>query len=151
MRAIVPLSIVLLIGTVGFMIIQTNWGFWQSLYFTIITITTVGYGDYDLSEAGKRFTAILLLFGIGTATYALGQLVQVAVSYQMAWSQRMQKKIDQLKDHFVICGFGRVGRTVCKHLTKDNLSFVVAEKNEEQFHLSCSLGYLSVLGGGVQR
>ena len=80
LRAIVALAAVLVLGTGGLMLIQgEQWGFWESLYFTAITITTVGYNDDGLSPQGKGFTLLLLAFGIATATYAFSQMIQAAV------------------------------------------------------------------------
>ncbi|MFQ5655525.1 MAG: potassium channel family protein, partial [Planctomycetota bacterium] len=81
-RALLALILVLRFGTCGFTLIQDGWDIWKSLYFTIITITTVGYGDYGLNPIGERFTTVLLVVGLATSTYAFGQLVQAAVSHQ---------------------------------------------------------------------
>jgi len=146
LRALLALVAVLTFGTCGFMIIQEDWGFWRSLYFTVITITTVGYGDYGLCEAGERFTAILLIFGIGTATYAFGEVVKSAIAYQSAWSFRMQRKVDRINDHFVICGFGRVGKTVCERLTEQSVPFVVIENDDDAIKACLARDYLCVRG-----
>ena len=128
------------------MIIQDEWGFWRSLYFTVITITTVGYGDYGLSETGERFTAILLIFGIGTATYAFGEVVKAAIAYQSAWRYRMQRKVDRVSQHFIVCGYGRVGRTVCDRLMEREVPFVIIENNESAIETCIEKGFLVVHG-----
>jgi voltage-gated potassium channel len=148
LRAMAALAAVLIFGTCGFMIIQDQWGFWKSIYFTLITITTVGYGDYGLSPAGQQFTAVLLVGGIATATYAFGQLMQSIVAYQLNWRARMQKEIDQLRDHHIICGFGRVGCLVCGRLDKESIPFVVIEKDNERFKQARERGYYAIHGAG---
>ena len=72
------------VGTLGFWLIEQDWDLWKSLFFTLITITTVGYGDEGISEAGRRFAVILLICGIGTFTYSLSTLVQFAVDREAA-------------------------------------------------------------------
>ena len=149
-RAILALSVVLTGGTLGFMIIEPTWGLWRSLYFTLITVTTVGYSDEGLSAQGRGFTTILLVAGIATASYAFSQIVQAAVSYQFAWRRRMQKDIDRLRDHYVVCGMGRVGRAVCKQLTENSTPFVVIEQDIDRFQQAPSYGFLAILGTATE-
>ena len=149
-HAILALVCVVAFGTLGFMIIEPSWGFWKSFYFTLITITTVGYSDYDLRPEGLGFTTIVLVVGIATATYAFGQIVQVAVSYQFAWRRRMQKNIDRLHNHLIVCGLGRVGKTVCARLSEAAIPFVVIEKDHNQFQWARAHGYLTINGEATE-
>jgi voltage-gated potassium channel len=112
LRCMLALLIVTAIGRAGFMLIERDWSLWKALFFTLITITTVGYGDQGLSSNGEVFAAMMILLGIGTATYSLSSLVQIAVTYQASWKRRMQRHISRLEDHFIISGYGRIGQTV---------------------------------------
>lgn len=98
LRCLVALLLVIAGGTMGFTLIEEEWGLWKSLFFTLITITTVGYGDQGLSDGGQVFAAVLLLFGIGTATYSLTSLVQAAVSYQHSGKKRMKARVAKLEN-----------------------------------------------------
>jgi len=73
-------------------------------------------------------------------------VVQAAVGYQAAWRRRMQKNINRLDDHFIVCGIGRVGRTVCRRLTEASIPFVVVEKDDGQFESARSCGFLAIHG-----
>jgi voltage-gated potassium channel len=149
-RCIAALFGVTAFGTVGFLIIEPEWGFWDSLYFTLITVTTVGYGDEGLSSAGKVFAAVLLLGGIGTATYSLSVLIQIAIGYQLVWKKKMQQQIDQLRDHIVVCGFGRMGRTVCERLFEEEVPFVVIERDDEGYDAALEHGYAAIHGNATE-
>ena len=149
LRATVSLALVLAVGTGGFMILQEDWGFWKSLYFTVITITTVGYGDYGLSPAGERFTTILLLGGIAAVTYSFGQFVQAVVGYHFAWRLRMQQQVDKLSCHYIVCGAGRVGRAVCDRLADKGMPFVIVEKDPERYNRAIAQGHMAVHGSAT--
>jgi voltage-gated potassium channel len=149
MRAVFALGLVLSLGTTGFVLIE-GWDVWRSLYFTVITITTVGFGDEGIGEMGKRFTTVLLLGGIATATYAFGQIVQIAVSSQNRWRSRMDQTIKRLNDHFIVCGLGTVGRTVCHRLQEEGAPFVVVEADAERVERGCALGYLVLQGSATE-
>ncbi len=148
-RAIIALGVVLTTGTAGFVLTE-GWSVWKSLYFTLITITTVGYGDEGVSEIGKRFTTVLLLGGIATATYAFGQIVQVAVSNEFAWRRRMNDAIKRLHGHFIICGMGSVGRAVCKRLAAAGERFVIIEANTAAFDRARESGCLALHGSATE-
>jgi voltage-gated potassium channel len=150
LRCAGALSLVIALGTLGFMLIEEHWGLWKSLFFTLITITTVGYSDQDLSARGEIFAAVLLLFGIGTATYSLTSFVQLAVSYQSAWKKKMQKNIDQLKNHFLICGYGRMAEAVCAELRASNIPFVTIDNDQQRFNEAVQCGYLAVFGSSAE-
>ena len=143
------LILVIAIGTLGFMLIERDWGVWRSLFFTLITITTVGYGDEGLSDSGKVFAAVLLLLGIGTATYCLSSLVQIAISYHSGWKRKMKKQINRLDDHFIICGFGRIGRTVAEQLQEAGISLVVMDCDQDMVTAAIEHGYLALQGNST--
>jgi len=132
------LSLVLLIsvvafGTCGYIFIE-EWNFWDSFYMTVITLTTVGYREvHDLSRAGQIFTVILLIGGVGTVLYALSSGAKVLIEGELQevfGRKRVEKKLKDLKDHYIICGFGRMGKIIAKELNHAQLKFVVIEKNE---------------------
>ncbi len=146
LRSVSVLAIVVVCGTLGFMLTEHQWGLWQAFYFTLITITTVGYGDLGISENGQRFAAVLLLCGIGTATWTLTTVVQYAVSYQFDWKKRMSKMLSRISDHIVVCGFGRIGQTICRELSTAGIDFVVVDRNEAAASDAVALGYTVVHG-----
>jgi len=146
LRSLSVLAAVVICGTIGFMLTEQHWKLWQAFYFTLITITTVGYGDLGISENGQRFAAVLLLCGIGTATWTLTTVVQYAVSYQFDWKKRMQKILKQIADHIVVCGYGRIGQTICRELSTAGIDFVVIERDEAIAAEAVALGYAVVQG-----
>ncbi len=144
-RALGLLVTVVAGGTIGFVIIE-GWAVWRALFFTLITITTVGYGDEGISETGKKFASFLLVSGIGVSSYAFALLVQNAVTNQYAWKNRMQKRINKVSKHTIICGFGRMGKEVCAQLRSAGVPLVVIELDTKSFHEACDLGFLAVEG-----
>jgi voltage-gated potassium channel len=146
LRSVLALAVVVAAGTYGFMLVEPGWGVWKSFFFTLITITTVGYGDQGLSESGQRFAAILLLVGIATATYCLSSIVTITVQYQKTWKRRMQQRIKRLQGHFVICGYGRIGATVCQEFVTAGVPFVVIEKHEAAHQAALESGHLAIHG-----
>ncbi len=125
---------IILIGTLGYMLIE-GWGIIDSLYMTIITLTTVGYGEvHEVSRAGQLFTILLIIFGVAFFLYVAGSVVQLMVEGQIATilgRRNLDKKIDSLKNHFIVCGYGRIGRILCKELKKGSIELVVVEKDRE--------------------
>src|ERR1700758_3173623 len=103
----------LLIGTVGFTLIE-KWPPFDAFYMTLTTMTTVGYGEiHPLSRAGRVFNSFLIFFGVSTILVAIGAMTQTIIEMQLGDvidELRKNRMIDKLKDHYIICGFGRVGR-----------------------------------------
>ncbi len=99
-----------LVGTAGFKLIE-GWSVADSLYMTIITISTVGFGEvHPLSSGGKLFTSIIIVAGLGTVIYTLTSVAQILLEGELAkvlGRRRMKTELDKLDDHFIICGFGR--------------------------------------------
>lgn len=139
------LILVLLIGTVGFIILGL--GPLDAFYSTVFTVTTVGFHEpYDLDTAGKIFVIALMLGGIGTVLYSLTLLVAVFVDGHVStlWEgRRMQRDINGIRDHVIVCGFGRVGRASSHELSRAGREIVVVELDQERLN-NCR--YLSVEG-----
>lgn len=119
-------------GTVGYALIE-RWTLFDSLYMTIITLSTVGYGEvHELSPAGRTFTMLLILGGVITFLYAATEVVRAVVSGEVRSAlgrQRMERNLAELRDHLIVCGFGRMGRLVCKEFSLHRLTFVVVERD----------------------
>ena len=149
-RALLALAGVLLIGTFGFMIIEPGWSFWKALYFTVITVSTVGYDDGGVSLVGQRFAVLMILIGMGTVSYALGQIVQTAVDRHLGWRRKMQQQIDRINEHFIICGVGHVGKTVCERFTEASMPVVVVERDADRCKWVRAHGHLTVEGTATE-
>lgn len=143
--ALVLVAIVTLAGTIGFVEIE-GWDLWRSFYFTLITITTVGYGDEGLSDEGKKFATLILIGGVTSASYTFATIVSTSVATQLAWRKRMNKGIKKLRDHTIVCGFGRLGISVCEKLEARGAAFVVIERDPAHFAAAVERGYLAVQG-----
>ena len=130
---VVFLAAVIMSGVVGYMIIE-GWVFIDALYMTVITITTVGYGEvHPLTAAGQIFSVFLIVGGVGGGLYVLSVIAGYVVEGHlrvMLGRRRMQANIAKLKDHFILCGYGRVGREVASIFAEENVPFIVIDKDE---------------------
>jgi voltage-gated potassium channel len=127
-------TLLLLTGTVGYHLIE-GWSLFDALYLTVITLTTVGYGDlHPRTTAGRTFTMVLLLVGVFTLFYAATEIIRVIVSGEVRTAlgrQRMERSLAGLRDHLIVCGFGRMGRLVCARFAAQGLHFVVIDREAE--------------------
>ncbi len=133
------LSLVLLIalvaaGTGGYMVIE-GWGLVDALFMTVVTLSTVGYREvHPLSRLGQLFTMLLIVGGVGGVLYTLTGVVGFAVEGELGrlWGgRRMLGRIRELEDHYIICGFGRVGQEVAADLANRGAPFVIIEQSRE--------------------
>jgi len=140
-------------GTMGYVLIE-GWSPFEALYMTIITLATVGFSEvHQLSQAGQFFTIILILFGVGTIAYTLGIMLQFVVEgqlQQLLGRKKVQKEIDRLKNHYIICGFGRIGQLICRELTAKPFPFIVVENNPQQCQRLLSSDYLYIEGDATE-
>jgi voltage-gated potassium channel len=147
--AIIVILILLLAGTTGYRLIE-GWSFFDALYMTVITITTVGYGEvHQLSKEGRIFTVFLILSGFGGMGYVLGSIAQTFIAGQirMAFGRRkLEKKVKRLKNHYVLCGYGRIGSFIAREFAVENVPFVVVEKDPERITLLEEDGFAYVEG-----
>ncbi len=131
---LVFMLLILLLGVFGYMLIEGANPL-DALYMTVITLTTVGFEEaIDLHYSGKIFTILLLLLGVGTIFYAANQVVLMFMEGQIGGileKRRMERKMDKLKDHYIVAGYGRVGQTVCREFRDRNKKTVVIESNPE--------------------
>ena len=118
-RALIMLGLVLLIGTAGYVVIE-GWQILDAIYMTVITITTVGYGEVrTVSPTGRVFTLALICMGMGIIAYTLGMVAQVMVELQVRsilGRKRLGLKIKSIKNHYILCGYGRIGRIISHEL-----------------------------------
>src|SRR4030066_884282 len=125
-------TIIISFGTIGYMLIE-RWSLLDSIYMTIITLSTVGYKEVgDLSTGGRLFTIILIISGVGTVLYSLsaGARFMLEGELQEAFGRRrLEKRVKELKDHYIICGFGRMGKIIGKELRNRGVEFIAIEKN----------------------
>jgi voltage-gated potassium channel len=131
--------VLILLGTIGYMTLE-RWPLLDALYMTVITISTVGYGlPRPLSPAGTIFTCVLILAGVSTlfavVFWTIGNAIEAAAADKMQfmfWRKKMEKAIKAIKDHYIICGYGRMGQAIAAELQARKVPHVVVENNPEQ-------------------
>jgi voltage-gated potassium channel len=143
-------------GTIGYKLIE-GWSLFDALYMTVITVGTVGYGEtHPLSTAGRAFTMVLILGGIGVFTYAFSTIAAVMIEGDLSEAfrrRRMDKKIKELSGHYVVCGAGHTGGVICAELKKTGRDFVVVDLDQSALDkLAERLGsdFLHVAGDGSE-
>jgi voltage-gated potassium channel len=121
-------------GTLGYYLLE-NMSLFESFYMTVITISTVGFSEIaPLSPASRAVTIVVIVLGIGVGTYTIGLIVRVFIEGELLrffGRRKVQKIISDLKNHYIICGFGRIGRIICEELDADNMTFIVIDKDIE--------------------
>ena len=153
MRKIIIIGIIfvalLLIGTFGYMLLE-NTGFWMGLYLTIITVFTVGYGDIvPVHDSGRIFTVFLVITSVSFVFYVFSKITETMIEGELRGlykRRKMHRQISRLKEHYIICGFGRIGKEICKILKEYKRPFVVIEKDTEEIRNLEELQYLRLQG-----
>ena len=138
------------IGVLGYYLIGGNWSFLDALYMTIITISTIGYGEVKpLTTAGKIFTIFFIFLGLSTAAVLASQLARGFIERNfraIIEANKMRKKVSKLKDHFIVCGFGDIGSSISNELYNAGIPFVIIENDERIAEFAVMKNYLVVRG-----
>ena len=136
----------IIVGTVGYMIIE-KWHILDAIYMTIITISTTGFEEtHPLSPTGKFFTLILIVMGIGSIAYTGGRAAQLLFETQIYRRRKMNKKIEHLDNHYIVCGYGRMGRFICDELAEAKVDFVVIENDNDKIDKLINRGFMFIKG-----
>jgi voltage-gated potassium channel len=139
------LALVVVIGTVGYVCL--GFGLLEALYQTIVTVSTVGYGfPRPIGDGVKAFTIVLILLGVGTALYTFTVTLELLIDGHMRERirrRRMDRDIEKMTGHVVICGWGRVGREVARYLDNAGQRIVVVDRDPSR---TSALGYVTVTG-----
>jgi voltage-gated potassium channel len=150
--SVLVLALLVSIGTAGYSTIE-GWRLLDALYMTVITLGTVGFREvHELSDVGKIFTMVLIFFGVSVLGYIVGSLAQLMFEGQLQriiGRKKVEKKIDGLSGHYIICGFGRIGALICKEFAAKPLPFVVVENNPQVVEKLAQDSYLFLKGNAT--
>ena len=142
-----------ILGTVGYHYIE-GWSFVESLYTTVITLATVGYGDFHPQQmTGRLFTVVLIIFGVGAMAYTAGIATEAMVEGQLQRVMgrgRLKKKIEKLIGHYIVCGYGRIGEIICREFAASAIDFVVIDDDPEAIQRVEEEGYIYYHGSATE-
>jgi voltage-gated potassium channel len=134
-------------GTAGFVLIE-GYSPFEAFYMTLITITTVGYQEVrPLSHAGRIFNSFLILFGVTAMFFAVGAMTQTIIEFHLQdrfGKRKIKRAIMQMKDHYIVCGFGRVGRNAALELQRAGVPFLVVDRSEQRVARAAEAGMLAI-------
>ena len=148
-KGLIALVAVVAVGTTGYMAIE-GWSFLDAVYMTVTTVTTVGFREVrPLSTEGRLFTLFLLLFGVGVAFYILTAMVAAIIEGDLRHlfgERRIRLAIEHLRDHYIICGFGRVGEEIAREMQDRQVPFVVVDIEPASLEPARGAGMLVLAG-----
>ena len=138
----------LLFGSIGFYILGgDDWSWIDSIYMTVITLSTVGYGEvHPLTDAAKILSILIILFGVTGIGVLIRTFGEEFIQFDQYRKNKMMKNISKLKNHFVICGYGRMGAVIAKELHEKGLDFVIIESNDKKADIIRTKGWFCVHG-----
>jgi voltage-gated potassium channel len=143
----------LAVGTTGYAVID-GYSVIDAFYMTVITISTVGFGEVNvLSSTGRVFTIFLIMSGVGSIAFAAGAFTEILIERAAnphSWIKAMEKRIERLENHVIICGFGRVGAAAAEYFKKNGTDFVVIERSEEHESRLSEMDILFLFGDGTR-
>lgn len=127
--------VLLIVGTIGYKVVEgSKWSWLDCLYMSAITLTTIGYGEtHPLSKPGRVFTIVYAMTGVFTLFYVAGEFLRIAVSGEirtLLGKRRMEHKLAALSQHVIVCGYGRMGRFVCREFEAKRVPYVVIDKDD---------------------
>ena len=138
----------IIIGSLGYYIIGgSKWTILDSLYMTIITLASVGYGEvHTLDNSGKIWSILLIIFGVTGVGALFRTINEEFIQSQLFWKNKMKKTISKLKNHYIICGYGRMGAVIAKELKEKNQKFLIIENNDQKVELIRDKGMICLQG-----
>jgi voltage-gated potassium channel len=146
-RVLLVVLAVVTVGVAGYMLLE-GWDLFDALYMTVITLTTVGFGEvHAMGRPARAFTIALMLAGAGGVLYTLSTLLQYALDGRLTGEiarRRIRRVVGSLSNHVIVCGYGRVGREVARQLLRQGVPFVVIDKSEERVAQATADGWLSL-------
>jgi voltage-gated potassium channel len=144
---------ILLTGTIGFHSIE-GYPLFDAFYMTLTTITSVGYQEiHPLSHAGRIFNSFLILFGVSAVFFAVGTMTQTIIELELQdryGKRRTRYMINALKNHYIVCGFGRVGRNAAYELQRAKTPFVVVDRSDQRAERARSDGMLAMVADATR-
>jgi voltage-gated potassium channel len=151
--ALLILLTIFIVGTIGFHFIE-EWSFVDSFYATIITLSTVGYGDFvPATVEGKFFTVFIIIFGVGTMLYSFGLISEAVIEGRLRGllgRGKLEKMIEKMSNHYIICGCGRIGFLICRELAAEKVPCVVIDNNPEVIQKVQDEGFIYCKGDATQ-
>ena len=147
-RIVVYFILLLTIGSTGFYFIGgEKWSLIDSLYMTVITLSTVGYGEvHKLDDLAKIWSILLIIFGVTGIGALLRTINEEFIQSKLFWNKKMIKNISKLKNHYIICGYGRMGAVIARELDEKGQKFLIIENNEQKVEIIRSKGMLCING-----
>jgi hemerythrin-like metal-binding protein len=147
---LIAIILIFLCGTLGYYLIEDGWSLFDAFYMTAISITTVGYSETrPLSQTGRVFTVVLIFTGLGTAAVFATTLAKAFLENNLKTlfgANQMKKRVNQLENHYIICGYGDIGSAISLTLDEHGIPFVIVEEDEEKFGFAVQHNFLAIRG-----